>query len=167
MKSGNSRTNELLVCDTGPLLALGRVGFLPILPGLFSSCLVPDIVCAECLAKPGFPDATAVQQAVAANWLEVVGALPIRPALQELDAGEAATIELALARSGVALLDEKRGRALARRFGVRVLGSLGVILLAKQCHCIPAVMPYVNRMAASGYYLSPDLITRCRILAGE
>lgn len=167
MKSSNSRNEDTLICDTGPLLALARINFLPVLHKLFPSCFLTETVLAECLGKPQLPDARVIQAAVTTKILTVVKTPLVRDALCQLDEGEQSVLETALRRNAVALLDEKRGRILARQLGVRVIGSLGVILLAKHQHYIESAMPYIQSLSVSGYYLSPEFVEQCRLLAGE
>ena len=53
--------------------------------------------------------------------------------LQQLDRGEAEAIALALeSKADALLIDELDGRAIARKHGLSVLGTLGILLLAKQ-----------------------------------
>jgi predicted nucleic acid-binding protein len=53
-----------------------------------------------------------------------------------LDRGEAEAIVLAQSRDARLLIDERKGRAVARRRGVGVIGTGGVLLLAKREHVI-------------------------------
>lgn len=165
--SSSSFPAELLIADTSPLLALARVDALALLPALFARVWVPEVVVQECLAKPLRADAQRIGQALDAGLLAVVADPPVRLALSGLDAGEQAAIELALQHEAVVLLDERRGRALARQQGVKVLGAIGVLLLAKQRGHLPVVRPSLLALKASGYYLSDQLLREALQLAGE
>ncbi len=64
------------------------------------------------------------------EWVEVVrsAAMRIEPALDGLDAGEAAAITLALANAGALLLmDEADGRAEAARRHIETIGMLDIL----------------------------------------
>ena len=65
------------------------------------------------------------------------------------------------------LLDEKRGRAVARRSEVAVLGTVGLLLAAKQDGLIEVISPLLDQMLAHEYRLAITLIDRAKILAGE
>ena len=65
------------------------------------------------------------------------------------------------------LIDDKRGRRVAKINHIDTIGSLGVLLAAKQSHLIDRVAPYVERLAASDIYMSPDLIDTVIEIAGE
>jgi predicted nucleic acid-binding protein len=167
MNSSNSRNEAVLICDTGPVLALARINFLPVLHELFPRCLLTEVVLAECLGKPMSFDALVIQESVKSNILDVVRAPPARAALTQLDFGERSVIEYALRHKAIALLDERHAREIARQLDVRVIGSIGVILLAKRKCYIDSAMYCIRRLVDSGYYLSPELVEQSRILAGE
>ncbi len=75
-------------------------------------------------------------EVVAAPWVELheVRNRPLVSALcQDLDPGESETIALGLEiSSDLVLMDEREGRHRARRLGLRTMGVVGVLLLAKE-----------------------------------
>jgi predicted nucleic acid-binding protein len=83
-------------------------------------------------------------------------------------AGEAEVISWALAHPGfVAVLDDRAARRLAAQQGVPVVGSLRVIVKAKELGLIPSARPTLEKLRGSGAYVSDDLIDRAISLAGE
>jgi predicted nucleic acid-binding protein len=64
-------------------------------------------------------------------------------------------------------LDDRAARNLAARHGVAVLGSLRVIVLAKERGLIPQARPVLERLRGGGAYVSEELIVRAITLAGE
>ena len=88
--------------------------------------------------------------------------------MSDIGAGEAAVIALALEISGaVAILDDDRARRVARARGIPVVGTLGLLVQAKQRKLIERVAPILDRLAAKGFRM--NLATRTLILemAGE
>jgi predicted nucleic acid-binding protein len=65
------------------------------------------------------------------------------------------------------LIDDKRGRRIAKINHINTIGSLGVLLAAKQARLIDKVSPYIRQIAASDIYISPDLIVAVMEIAGE
>jgi predicted nucleic acid-binding protein len=64
-------------------------------------------------------------------------------------------------------MDDKAGRAVARRLGVAVIGSVGVLVLAKRNGLLPQVRPLLEALVDGGYFLAPDIVKEARRLAGE
>ena len=90
---------------------------------------------------------------VAHSWVEVrplASPLPAGLSLT-LDAGEAAVIALAVELEiALVLIDERRGRQIARALGLTVAGSLGVLLRAKREGHLGAVKPSLEAMRRAG-----------------
>jgi predicted nucleic acid-binding protein len=85
-----------------------------------------------------------------------------------LDAGEAAAILLAQETAcRFLLIDERRGRAIARRRGIPVVGVAGVLLAAKRRGLPASVEPVLTALAHGGYRLSDALVLEVLRLAGE
>jgi len=94
--------------------------------------------------------------------------LSIDAVADSLDAGEAATISLALAtQARLVLIDAHTARTAARRLGLTISGSLGVVIEAKRQQLISLVRPYLDQMMAQGRYISPQLRQQAVQLAGE
>jgi predicted nucleic acid-binding protein len=87
----------------------------------------------------------------------------------DLDRGEAETIARALELdSDLVLMDEEEGRHTARRFGLRVIGVVGVLLDAKSDGVIEAVRPYLDALRqTAGFYLGDAVYGHALSLAGE
>jgi predicted nucleic acid-binding protein len=75
--------------------------------------------------------------------------------------------ELVVPAGVVAVLDDRAARRMAAQQGVPVVGSLRVIVKAKELGLIPAARPMLEKLRGSGAYVSDDLIDRAIALAGE
>jgi predicted nucleic acid-binding protein len=64
-------------------------------------------------------------------------------------------------------MDDLQGRSAAYMLKLRVIGSVGVLILAKQRGLIPALAPSLETLRASGYYLSDALIQEALQRVGE
>lgn len=78
---------------------------------------------------------------------------------QDLDRGEAESIALGLElNADLILLDEKEGRRMAKRLGLKRIGVAGILLEAKIAGLIENVRPHLDALRQqAGFYLSEDL----------
>jgi uncharacterized protein len=154
-----------VVSNTTPLINLVGVGLLDLLPGLYGTVLIPNVVRDEYVAGKSAAD----PELDPLPWLTIVTAVPLDPVLPaSLGAGEAATLSLALAQNARAvLLDETYGRRIARQCGLPVVGTLSVLLAAKQAELLPAVGPIVDEMIRQGRRISAKLRAQVLHSAGE
>lgn len=158
----------LLVADSSPLIVLAKIGRLEILPKLNQRILVPSTVWREVVInKPPSFDSRSLEEA---NWIEIVdlGTVPLSEALQQLDPGETAAIQLAEQYPGCRLLmDERLGRRIASQLGIRVVGTLGLLVEAKYQGLIPAVRAEIQRLLEVGHFLSEELIQQVLLHSQE
>ncbi len=150
----------IVVADTGPLIALGRVGHLKLLRDLYHDILIPPAVRDELHLGSGRPGAEQSAEAIEQGWLHVREPSPgSAPSLSELvlilDLGEAEAILLAEeVDCRFLLIDERKGRVIAKRRGVPVVGVAGVLLAAKKRDLIDAVLPSLKNLERAGYRMS-------------
>lgn len=160
----------LVVADAGPLIYLSAVGQLELLRRLHDRVLVPRVVFEEVVERgAGLPGSLEVAQA---NWLEILSVAATDPILQTLlttlDAGEAAALALARRENAdLVLIDERRGRAAARRLGLQVQGTLGVLVRAKRAGTIEKAEPLLRALLDAGFWISDQMIRRTLEAAGE
>ncbi len=152
----------LVVSDTSPISNLIVVGYVHLLPQLFGSILIPDVVYQELLAN-GF-DHPVTQMVQTVNWLEVRTVynrqqVQVLERDRNLDPGEANAIILALELNATQLLiDERLGRNEAKRQGLRIIGIIGILLAAKRQNLIPEVRSVMEALIQqANFRISPQL----------
>jgi predicted nucleic acid-binding protein len=156
-----------VIINNTPLVALASIGQLNLLPALFGEVLVPEAVIAEFVAV----DREArVALMSALDWL-----IPTRVddpvhslRYAGLDRGEAEVLALA-EESGARLvvMNERRGRRYARRLGIAVSGTVGMLLLAKEEGLVTAIAPLLAQLLENGLYLDESVVRQALLLAGE
>ena len=157
---------RIVVADAGPLIALGRLDALHLLPELFSEIQVTATVLAECSVHPGFIDAQRIERAVQLGWLKPCeGQFEVQKG--RLDPGEASAIARALEIDAGLLLDDRAAVSYARALGLKVIGTLGVLVLAKRKALLASVAPLIRQLQAGGHYLGPTAVQAVLHAAGE
>ena len=156
----------MIFCNTTPFIALAAIARLELLPSLFGNIHVVPSVIAECAAGGTIqvPDLSRL------SWVQVVPAAdPTLPGLLlSLDRGERDT--LATARQMGArrvIIDERIGRNMAELLGLSVVGTLGVLLKAKEQGMISSFSGAVDSMRTNGIFYHSALVARLTKLAGE
>ena len=92
--------------------------------------------------------------------------------LHQIDMGEASALVLAqqLATQGTAallLIDEHRGRQAAQHCQVAIIGTAGLLVLAKQAGAVDKVRPLLLALREGGYFLSDRLVEAVLAQSGE
>ena len=162
---------RVVIADTGPLIALARVGELDLLRRLYRRIVVPPAVHNELAIDSNRPGAKVLAGVFAAGWADVVEVTEASVRLeldQLLGPGEAEAIALAEQEdTRFLLIDDARGRRTARSRGVPVVGVAGVLLAAKSRGELSAVSPVLDRLSSAGYRLSPRLVAGTLLRARE
>jgi predicted nucleic acid-binding protein len=115
-------------------------------------------------------DDPTVQALDQVSWLTILPGPSIPPPIAAwgLGPGESAVLTLALAETGSwAVLDDWGARRCARSLSIPVIGTLGLVLLAKEEGSIPAARPVVERLRRSEMYVSDEVIREALPQVGE
>jgi predicted nucleic acid-binding protein len=163
-----NRQAGTIVCNAGPLIALAGVQQLAVLEGLYLRVLIAEAVFRELTASKRFAGATT---SFDLPWLEQrrLSAAPDPLLRSELGEGEAETIALALqVKAERVLIDERKGRRVASLvYALKVIGTGGILLAARQAGLVKEIRPLMQQMRANGYFLSVRLVEGICQAAGE
>jgi predicted nucleic acid-binding protein len=145
------------ITDSTCLIAMQRIGQLDILSQVFSTVIAPEAVREEV----GIP----------IPWLDIrtPGNLAVVSALRtQLDDGEANVIALALELGDVSvILDDKKARRIARQMGLRVIGTVGILVRAKRKGVCGQVKPMLDALDNAGFRMTKSLRHEALRLSGE
>jgi predicted nucleic acid-binding protein len=156
-----------VVSNTSPLLYLHQLGSIALLPALYSRVLIPASVVDELAA--GRAAGHDVPSVAAFPWASVVSSptLALLALATDLGKGEAEAIAIAHERNALLILDDGLARRHAKLVGVRLTGTLGVLVKAKAAGHIPQVASVVSRLTELGFRLSAQTREAVLKLAGE
>ncbi len=157
------------VVNASPLIYLAQLDRLDLLRRGADEVLVPPTVLREIAAKPD-PSTSRIDAALR-TWLrrEMPRDRKLLEVLKlELDAGEAETIALAYERmADRTVMDDLAGRRYARRLGLSLVGTLGLLLAARLRGEIRSLKSELERLRAVGFYASETLVQEVLRAAGE
>ena len=147
---------EAVVSDSTCLIGLERIGELNILSQLFDPIMIPPEVEREFGNK--------------FSWLQtenLTNSALVAALYLTVDAGEAEAIALASEKSCLLISDDKQARLAAKRLGVAVIGTVGVLARAKQSGVIPALKPILDNLELNNFFISQALRKEALKLTGE
>lgn len=164
------------VSNSSPLMWLPKIGCMPLLEKMFpGGVAIPKAVFTEVVLQGG--ERAGVRECrdgIARGFISVIPidgdaervmALSLE---EDLDPGEAEAIVLALRlRPHRLLLDEHDARGKAKRLGLKVTGTMGVLLHAKERGHLQVVKPFVEDLWRQGFRVSKELYGEILNLAGE
>ncbi len=135
-----------VVSNSSPLIALEQIQRLDLLQALFGEVLVPDAVMTE-ISSVG-QRAWIRQQSLEFPLLPEA----LRPALGP---GEREALCLAMeVKASAIILDDEPARRAASQLKVPVIGTAGVLVLAKERRLIAAVKPCLDALLENRFFLA-------------
>ena len=144
------------VVDSACLIGLERIGRLDLLPALLEPIFAPPAVNHEFGA---LPDWMTVEQPADAGMVAALRLL--------IDPGESEAIVLAYEKGLRIILDDLKAREVARRLGVAVTGTVGLLLKAKQEGAIASIRPLLDALDANHFRIGAALRAEALRMAGE
>ncbi|MDR1248977.1 MAG: DUF3368 domain-containing protein [Treponema sp.] len=157
----------VIVSDASPIIALAICKKLDLLDKLFGQVYIPQAVFRE-LAIPNKPNAGTITEWAKDRVASAKNTAAITALSLNLDPGESEALALYWEiAADYLLIDEKKGRAIAARNGVRTVGVIGILLWAKHRGFLPAVKPSLDTLVGSGFRISAMLCRQILERAGE
>lgn len=157
-----------VISNTSPMQYLHQLGLLHLLPALVSQVIVPPAVVVELAAGRAMginlPDPASLQWVVVRQPISA----PALPLAVGLGPGEREVLALALESSdAIVVLDDQLARQIAGTLGLRLTGTLGILLDAKKRGLINAVAPLLDQLQNLRFRLAPQTRAAVLKLAGE
>lgn len=149
---------KIIISDTSCLIALSRIGRIDILQKVFTVVYTTEIVAKE--FEETLPDWISIRDINNHTRFEQLKLI--------LDAGEASAIALALETdNSILIIDEKKGRKIASDMNVIIIGTLKVLLIAKNKGVIDSVKSLIEQLQIHTFRFNKAIIEEVLRLAGE
>lgn len=147
----------IVVSNTTPLIGLASIGRFDLLHQLFGEICIPQAVFYEAV-DAGRDEGGAKSEVSQAKWIRIVAVkdrLAVDVLLDELDMGEAEVLVLAreLGADWV-LMDEKKGRRKLNQLKIQKIGTLGLLLKAKEMGYIKTIQGDLIKLRQKGFSIS-------------
>ena len=159
-----------IVSNSSPLILYAKIGQLALLRSLFAEVVIPLAVRDEIMARgPAQLDAAEVARTPWIQSRALVSSDLLEVFLTRVDRGEAEVLALAVELGGEVpvLLDDLRARRVASERRLPVLGSAGVLVLAKERGFVSQVRPFLDELLAAGLYLDNAAYNEILAQVGE
>jgi hypothetical protein len=152
----------IVIADTGPINYLISIGYINILPKLYSTVLIPTAVRDE-LRDAGAPDLVRRWIDSPPGWLSVrqPKLLPDGELLRiRIGRGERDAILLAQETGADdIILDDQLGRREAERRSLHTIGTLGLLRAASKAGFLN-LREALTRLADTNFYITQEIIDR-------
>ena len=156
-----------IVSDASPIIALAICDKLNLLGKLFNRVCIPQAVFNE-LTVPNKLKVNEITEWAKSRIVMAKNTAAITALSLNLDSGESEAISLYLEIGAEYLLiDDKKGRTIATRNGVRIIGTVGVLLWAKQKGILAAIKPILDILMHTDFRISDILYHQTLGRAGE
>ena len=141
--------HRVIIADSSCLIILANIGLLNILNDLYGEIIITPQVRKE--FNDNLPD-----------WIKVVEAKDkslMQTLSISLDIGEASSITLCMEQKNETLLiiDERKGRKVAKELGISIIGTIGIILKAKEEGKIKSLIVIIEKLESSDFRMSKQL----------
>ena len=124
----------IVISDTTPIISLIKAGQLQLLETLFGKVMIPEAVYQELTDNISFSkeaDIVRCSSFIQVRKVNESGAVNVLRRVAGLDAGESEAIIMAEETgSDILLIDERKGRRVAKQMGFVITGTVGILLEA-------------------------------------
>lgn len=158
----------MIISNTSPLYYLHQIGHIRLLNDLFGVVCTTSQVVAELDA--GVRQGLSIPDIRSNDSFKIqdISFPPFLELIPDLGYGEASVIALALENKGsLAIIDDSLGRSVALSQKIKLTGTLGILLLAKEDGLIASLSPLVADLRKNGFYCSKKLVDDVLRIANE
>ena len=154
-----------IISNSSPLIAFTNKKDLTLLKDLFSNVIIPEAVYNELVFIPKKLEVELelLKNAIKNKWIIVKKLKNTKLSNLNLGKGETEALNLCFEiNNPLLLIDEKKGRFIARSYKINTLGTLGVLILAKKrgLKTNENLLDNLDTLIKNDFYISSDVITQ-------
>jgi len=145
-----------IVSNTTPIITLLRISKLDLLKEVCGEIIIPYGVYEEIeIGKEKYYYSDLKKY----KWIEIIKLEKTNELNLDLDKGELETILLAKEiNADLIIMDEKLGRRYAKYYGLNVIGTIGIIMKAREKGIIEDIETVLSDIKKSGIWINDKLI---------
>ncbi len=157
-----------VIADTSVLYYLNQVSLLSLLPRMYGTITVtPEVISElEAGAKQGLTvpnikamDGFSTQSITVPRFIDLI---------PDLGKGEASVLALAIELGNALLiLDDLLARKVAHAEGLKITGTVGLMIRARKNGCLQELKPYLIKLKEAGFFLANHLFEHALYVVGE
>lgn len=156
------------VVDASPIILLAKTGHLDLLPATADELLIPKAVAEEIRQAASDDPARAWLDADGDRFVEPTGPVQETVAAWDLGRGESRVLSVGVRRDGwTAVLDDGAARRCGKGLDVPIIGTLGLLVVAKRKGALKAVRPATRALRQAGLHVSDAVVEQVLRMAGE
>jgi predicted nucleic acid-binding protein len=149
---------ELVICDTSCLILFDKIKQLELLRRCYSDIYVTPEIAEE--FSQDLPDWITIRKATNQALQQTLN--------QILDKGEASAIALTYDLSNTLLvLDDLKARRVAKSLNLKITGSLGILVKAKEQGHIEKLSPILKQVQQTDFRISEKIFSKILAIVGE
>ena len=153
----------IVISDTTPIISLLKINRLELLEKLFGTVQIPKGVFSELTENQRFQNEAKIVKA--SSFIQVVNEIDenyvsLLRRSTGLDLGESEAIYLSdNGKADLLLMDEVRGREVATRMGIRIMGTIGILTIAYEDSLISKdeIIEAIETLRDAGRHISERL----------
>ena len=147
-----------LVLNASPIIVMGKLGYLDLLPSIADEIVIPRGVYNEVLAGNSCDPARKWLLGSGGDFVKEVGVHESKVVKWDLGLGETEVLSFAYRnRDFYAVVDDKMARRCAKALGIKVKGTLALLVIACKTGFIEDIEVILRRLRQEGFYMSKSL----------
>ena len=147
----------VIVSDSSPLISLSIISKLDLLVEIFKDYIIPEEVYNE-VTIGNKPFASILAKQLKNHVKKIKNITAMQVLTMDIDPGEAAAIILALENNiKLILIDDARARKVATHNNLTPIGTLGLLIKAKEKKLIKEVKGYLDQLISNNIHIGDSL----------